>query len=202
MKSFPTDFTVQPKPLNADYDEQTNSAIETLAEKGLVVLLGLSPELLGQISKLALQPHIREYCPRDCSAERFGDRESAQKWLSRGHALFLLAKKHTDGWQVIGYGWSGPKTVEEVPGGQVTFALRLGQDGLGQKLSVPFSQAIIGATVALFDASGLWLETWSSNAGAVHVYKELGFKKVAQKDSKRPTVDSGDVDDTRLFMTR
>lgn len=200
MMDFPIDFTDKPQPLKAGYDSKTDAALRILEERGLVVLHGLTAELSDQISKLALEEHIKEYCPRDCTAERFADRESTRKWLSRGHAFFSLARPKGDGWEVIGYGWSGPKTVGEVPGGKVTFAVRLAKAGLGQKLSLPFSQAIIGATAGIYHADGFWLETWQSNGGAVHVYEELGYKLVTKKASRRPTVSDGEVEDTRLFM--
>ncbi len=200
MKSFPSDLSATTKVLEPNYDDKTNDAINNLGERGFYILHGLTEELAGQIFAMAKESHIREYCPRDCTEERFADVASTKKWLSRGHAVFMIAKKNGDDWQIVGYGWSGPKETPEVPGGQTTFAVRLGEAGLGQKLSLPFSQAIIGATQGIYEAPNVWLETWASNAGAVHVYKELGFELVTEVPSQRPTSEGQKVEDTRLFM--
>lgn len=201
MKAFPIGFTDEVEVLGADYDEPTNSAIDDLAERGFIILHGLSTELQPQIYAMAREKHIREYCPRDCTEERFGTIESTAKWLSTGHAFFMLAKKTDNGFKVVGYGWSAPKETEKVPGGRTTFAVRLGEDGLGQRLSLPFCKVIIGATAGIYGVDSFWLETWASNAGAVHLYGELGFKKVEEVKSLRPTVDGPDIPDTRLFMS-
>lgn len=200
--NFPVAFDNQAEPLAAEFDEPTNAAINDLNHRGYIVLTGFTPELAEAVSKMANEEHIKEYCPRDCTDERFATVDSTQKWLSRGHAVFVLAKQVGDGsWQPVGYGWSGPKTTGEVPGSRTTFAVRIGKAGLGQKLSLPFSQTIIGATAKIYDAKNFWLETWASNAGAVHVYEQLGFKLVNQKPSSRPTADGRTVADSRLFMS-
>ncbi len=201
MAMFPTDFTATIWPLTADFDEVTNEAIQSLQQRDYVILVGLTPELHKDILAMASEEHIREYCPRDCSLERFANEQSTRRWLAAGHAFFTLMKKTSTGQQPVGYGWSGPKTTEQVPGGQTTFAVRVAQAGLGQKLSEPFSQVIIGVTAKLYEARKFWLETWGSNGGAVHVYEKLGFKLISQQPSERPTVNRGNVSDTRLFMS-
>ncbi|OGL34483.1 hypothetical protein A3F65_02060 [Candidatus Saccharibacteria bacterium RIFCSPHIGHO2_12_FULL_47_16b] len=199
MSIFPTTFS-KPQAVKKTISPAADEAIDFLNERGLTVLVGVDEELAAAISKMANEQHIREYCPNDCS-KRFADLEATRGWLSHRHAVFTLAKKNEDGsWRAVGYGWSGPKKVDEVPGGETTFALRIGKAGLGQHLSEPFSQVVLAATAKLYDAKNFWLETWASNAAAVHVYKKLGFKLVNQKPGKRPTADSQQVDDTRLYM--
>ncbi len=200
MVSFPTDFTDKTEPLTKSLGQPTDEAMDFLAGRGFVVLTGLDEALAKSISQLALQPHIRKYCPKDCTDERFANRQSTQRWLSRGHAFFVLAKKQKSGFKPVGYGWSGPKKTNEVPQGETTFAVRLGQEGLGQGLAAPFSQIIVASTANKYGAKKIWLETWASNAAAVHVYKKLGFELVNQKPAKRSGADGSAVDDSRLYM--
>lgn len=196
---FPIDFDQSTEVLRPEFDNDTNTAIEDLDRRGFSVRHGLTPAMVDQIAAMAKEEHIREYCPRDCTDERFATLVSTRAWLARGHAVFLLVKKDDN--QPVGYGWSGPKTSEEVPGGETTFAIRIAEAGLGQKLSWPFSQVILGATIKLYGAKSLWLETWESNQGAHRIYEKLGFKPVAKKPGSRPTADGGRAEDVRLFMS-
>ncbi|HCM52149.1 TPA: hypothetical protein DIS56_03410 [Candidatus Saccharibacteria bacterium] len=200
MAKFPTDFS-KPQPVQKGLSVATDKTLEFLSKRGLTVLVGIDESLAQSIAKLAREPHIKEYCPNDCTKKRFANLASTRDWLSSGHAVFVLAKPdEKENWTAIGYGWSGPKRTTEVPQGETTFALRIGKDGLGQGLSAPFSQVVIDATTKLYDAKKFWLETWASNAAAVHVYKKLGFKLVNQKPGQRPTANGREVNDTRLFM--
>lgn len=200
MSSFPTTFT-KPQAVKKGISPAADEALDFLAERGLVVLVGIDETLAEAISKLATEAHIREYCPNDCTSRRFANRTSTEDWLKKGHAVFVLSKKGDDGnWQAIGYGWSGPKKTAKVSG-ETTFALRIGKAGLGQHLSEPFSQVVLDATAKLYDAKKMWLETWGSNQAAVHVYKKLGFELLNQKPGKRLTADGQEVDDTRLYMS-
>jgi hypothetical protein len=200
MKAFPTSFSDEVDILGPDYDSKTNQALSDLADRGFVILHGLTAELSEQIYRMAREKHIREYCPRDCTEERFGTTESTARWLSKGQAFFMLAKKTDSGFDVVGYGWSAPKETDKIPRGQTTFAVRLGEAGLGQRLSLPFCKAILGATTGIYGVGNFWLETWASNAGAVHLYEELGFEKVTEVRGGRTTTDGLDIEDTRLFM--
>lgn len=176
-----------------------DSAVKELNERGFGVLVGLSEKQWPQILKLANQPHIKKYCPNDCTDKRFASLESTRKWLASGRAVFMLTRTE-DKNNVIGYGWVGTKATAEVPGGETTFAVRLGEQALGQKLSEPFSRAIIDVSNKMFGLKNFWLETWASNGGAVHAYQKLGFELVSQREDKR--AEGNDViDDTRLFMT-
>lgn len=200
MTNFPTDFANEPTVLKGNLGTRGDEALQFLEERGFVVLAGLTREHVKAISLMANEPHIKEYCPNDCTNSRFADEDSTQKWLDGGRGVFLLAKKINQNYEPVGYGWVGTKKTDEIPGGETTFALRLGQAGLGQGLSEPFSAAVLEGAKKLYGASKIWLETWGSNEAAVHVYKKLGFKLINQKPGKRPTVKDGEVDDTRLFM--
>ncbi len=115
--------------------------------------------------------------------------------------MFLLLKRENSGLRLAGYGWAGAALSPEVPAGHTTFAIRIGQAAQGQGLATPFSRLIVAGTAALYASRDFWLETWGSNAGAVHVYHKIGFQTVAEKPSGRPTVAGGTVPDNRIYMS-
>jgi hypothetical protein len=194
--SLPTTFAADSKPLTPD----TDSSIKELAARGFVILNGFTEYLAGAISQMAGQKHIREFCPND-PAKRFATKETTARWLSKGRCMFVLAlDKDEDGWRAIGYGWTGSESSPDVPGGETTFAIRLGEEALGQKLSLPFARAIIAGSSALYDTKNVWLETWQSNAAAVHTYQKVGFQQVSQRQGRRKQPGGGTTPDTRLFM--
>lgn len=180
-------------------DSVSREAIMALQAKGFVVHMGLSASYADALIAMAQEPAIREYCPNDALV-RFRDRAAIEEWLRKHRAVFLLLKQTPDGLQLAGYGWSGTETTERVPDGQTTFALRVGELGQGQGLSTPFAQLILNATQYLYGSRNLWLETWASNAAAVHVYQKLGFQQVDEVAAERASA-GGTVPDTRLFMT-
>src|SRR5262249_45981907 len=152
----------------------------------LVIAVGLSRDMLPAIQTMAQQEHIADYCHRDMTEDRFATEDTTGHWLSRGRAFFVLAKKNENGeLHPVGYGWSGPGKSSEVPEGETTWAVRLGNEAVGQKLSEPFSRIIVDATSSRFGADNIWLETWQSNAAGVHTYGKLGFELVGSKPDKR-----------------
>lgn len=202
MASFPTDFASYSTVIQKGLGPRGDEAIDFLASKGFVVLDGFTEKLAEEVMEIAKQPHIKEYCPRDCMPERFGSIEATKQWLGKGHAMFILAKDlGNENYQAVGYGWTGPKTTPEIPGGKTTFALRIGEVGVGQKLAVPFSQVILSATKQIYGGEHFWLETWASNGAGVHTYKKLGFVEVSTKPGQRPTASGELVDDERVYMS-
>lgn len=200
MNDFPVSYSDQTTPLqDILQDTDSRDAFEKIASKGFEVHLGLTPGYAQQIIGMSREPAIREYCPNDC-AKRFVDLSSTEAWLAKRRATFILLKKTDTGLQLAGYGWSGLETNDKVPGGQTTFAIRVGSVGQGQGLATPFAELIINGTKQIYGAQKFWLETWASNAGAVHIYHKLGFEDVAKFMADRPTADGGKVADTRLFM--
>ena len=199
--NFPTTF--DDKTVALPYDqlgEIAQQAFDQLAEKGYEVRVGLTPELADQITILTQEISIKEYCPKD-SSERFTDQAATVKWLSKGRAVFLLTKKNDAGQTlVVGYGWVGPGTSSHVKGGEITFAIRIAEAGQGQGLATPYSRLILAGASIMFGAKNVWLETWQSNAGAVHIYHKIGAEDVDQEPSQRPTANGKAVDDTRLYM--
>lgn len=199
---FPSDFTDQPRILDGGLGEQADAAIHELGERGLVVAVGLTTEMLPEIQAMAVQPHIADYCSRDRTEDRFATKDSTEHWLSKGRAFFVLAKKLDNGkLHSVGYGWAGPGKSPEIPEAENTWAVRLGEEAVGQKLSEPFSRVIVEATQQLYGAKNVWLETWESNAAGVHTYGKLGFKRVSKKPAKRINAKGQQVDDARLFMS-
>jgi ribosomal protein S18 acetylase RimI-like enzyme len=102
--------------------------------------------------------------------------------------------------QLAGYGWVGAKHSAQVPGGETTFSLRVGENHQGKGLATPFAAALLAGAAVTYGTPHMWLETWASNAGAVHIYEKLGFHTVAEKSDTRPSVNGQMVADTRLFM--
>lgn len=181
--------------------EAGQQAVASLQGKGYEVQTGLTPEYADAIAAMSREPSIKEYCPKD-SSERFTTRETTAQWLSKKRATYLLLQVLDNGEkQLAGYGWVGAKQTSQVPGGATTFSLRVGENHQGKGLATPFACALLAAAEAVYDAPHMWLETWASNAGAVHIYQKLGFTQVAEKADERPSVSGQMVADTRLYMT-
>jgi hypothetical protein len=139
---------------------------------------------------MATQPHIVEYCPNDST--RFGTEPAVRKWVGKngGRQVMALSKIQANGdRRPIGYGWEGMGECEELPDNPITFAVRLGKEGIGQGLAVPFTTLIVAGSAALSGANPkkVGLETWGSNK-AVGVYEKAGFVPVFSKQDVRPTL--------------
>lgn len=205
MSEFPTEFGVKIHDLSEiNLGETSNNAIKKLGEAGLRVQLGMEPEDLEDIQEIANSNAVREFCPNDLAA-RFGNEQMARKWLKNGKGVFeLRANNPRD--DLAGYGWTGPKQVMEVPGGDTTFAVRLSPKYSGRHLGTPFAQAIVAGSQTTFGKQNIWLETWASNVRAVGSYLHAGAQLVENTDSYRPTLypakneTDGVRRDTRLFM--
>jgi RimJ/RimL family protein N-acetyltransferase len=203
MIDFPSAFTGTTETLQpiTALGDQAGQAIQQLADKGYEVRIGLTPEFAEAITTMTHEPAIRLYCPKD-AGERFTDRAATERWLSKQRAMFLLIKRGENNQsQLAGYGWVGAGSSEHVPGGEITFAIRIGEIGQGQGLATPFAWLIVAAAAERFGAQNMWLETWGSNGAAVHVYHKVGFVNVAEVPSSRPVPDSEPVDDVRVYMT-
>jgi ribosomal protein S18 acetylase RimI-like enzyme len=201
MADFPTGFDAQSTPLTASrFSEADAALVNRLAEDGYEIHVGLTRKFAGDIAEMCRQPSIKEYCPND-SGKRFKDAESTETWLGKGRATFLLLKRgEDDELDLVGYGWAGGGASPHAPGGTNTFALRIGETGQGKGLATPFSRLILAGTTLLYGAKDFWLETWQSNAGAVHVYHKIGFRDVHEEAGERPTSIGASVEDIRLFM--
>lgn len=172
------------------------AAWESLTSKGYEVKIGMTKDVAASIHDMSQEPSIREYCPKDLT-ERFSDDEAVGQWLKKGRATFVLV---ADDGTVVGYGWVGLGTSSHVPDGKTTFAIRLGEASQGKGLATDYARLMIAGAAILYGASNVWLETWESNGGAVHIYHKLGAVDVAQVSSKRPRPNGQAVDEERLYM--
>lgn len=168
-----------------------------LRQKGFVILCGLSPTDIPTLRSIAQQPSIMRYCPRDFS-ERFSNTSTAIAWLSKGRSFFALRDQTNN--RIAGYGWSGPGSTEYAPKASITVALRISERYQGQGLASLFFTVIVDAIRVAFPNESIWLETWQSNAGAVHIYEKNGFSIIKSLPSMRPQSSGADASDTRLFM--
>ena len=202
MSDFPTELAQQSQPVKTDtLSKKGQQAAQELFSKGYQVHFGLTADYADEIAKMALEPSIKEYCPNDYGA-RFKGRETTTAWLKKGRAAYLLLKQGSSGrLELVGYGWAGTSKSSHVPGGDTTFALRIGESGQGQGLATPFARLIIDSSANMYDAKNFWLETWFSNGGAVHVYHKLGFVNVEEVVDERLKADGTKVADTRLYMS-
>ncbi len=198
MNDYPTTFAddVFAEQGN-DLSDTAKQALARLSEKGYVVHTGLRRTDVAALHALSLQPSIREYCPNDCT-KRFKDEQTTANWLEKGRLAVLLVHKKTGA--IAGYGWFGPGTSEHVPSGRETFGLRVSEDHQGNGLATPFLTVILDLAKQRYEVQQLWLESWQSNAGALHVYQKLGFVTVHTEPARRPTKNNATTPDTRVYM--
>lgn len=203
MSSFPTSFDQDLHSLPEDsLSFEAKQAIAYLRDKGYEVKSGLTTAIAEEISIMTQEKSIREYCPKDGS-ERFSNLETTKEWLSKSRAMYVLLYQPAQGEPTLaGYGWVGAKTSDHVSGGQTTFSLRVSEKHQGKGLAAPFSLCMLEAADVEFSAPHMWLETWKSNGGAVHIYHKLGFTDVGESRDTRPSTTGTDVEDVRIYMIR
>jgi ribosomal protein S18 acetylase RimI-like enzyme len=203
MNSFPSTFDEAVQPLPSDkLPAEARAAQTKLAGQGYEVYVGLTRDYAQAIMAMAREPAILEYCPND-SGERFANESAVEHWLSKRRGTFLLLKRtETDGLRLAGYGWVGEKSSPHIPDSETTFSLRVGEADQGKGLAAPFARLTLAGSMVLFGARHMWLETWHSNGGAVHIYHKLGFTDCYERPDKRPSHQVGGlVDDVRIYMT-
>jgi RimJ/RimL family protein N-acetyltransferase len=194
VKQFPISFAETSLALDVPAAEPATTSLHT---KGYEVRTGLTKAYAEVIIAMALEPGIKEYCPND-SGSRFQSMTAVEAWLRKGREVFLLIE--TSSQTLAGYAWAGLAADSHVADGKTTFALRISEAHQGKGLATPYAQAVLIGAQAMFDVTNVWLEAWQSNAGAVHVYKKLGFEQVAHEIADRPTIHAGMVKDERLYM--
>lgn len=202
MSKYPTELypTLLDIPV-ATLSNDANQSFSTLAEKGYIIKEGLTKEIIEQLQNIITEDSIREYCPKDQS-ERFTNVQIAENWMQKGRAFYVLlhAENNSSIITIAGYGWIGEKQTSLVPGGETTFSLRISEQHQGNGLAGPFSACMLSAAQEKYGAKKLWLETWASNRGAVHIYHKLGFHNVAEKEDQRPSLVAPQINDTRIYM--
>lgn len=197
-------FAEATQQLPSTLESEQAEMVDSLAQRGYEVRQGLTPYYAGAIGMMALQPHIHGAYPMDASGSRFASEGSTAEWQSRdgGKHMFLLLKRWDNSFQrLVGYGWTGPETPEELPDSETTFALRLGEEGIGKHLELPFAELIIAGSRRIFEAKNFWLETWASDKSAVTTYEEAGFEIAHEVKAVRGSLRQKKNMDTRLYMT-
>lgn len=203
---YPDGFTREPISLDSLHLTWAGQkAIGQLHIEGFEIEAGLRRQDVADITEIAGQEAVREFCPNDLE-KRFGDEPMAEAWLAKngGRGVFLL--RHIGSRALAGYGWTGAGTCQELPDCETTFAVRLSEKFAGRGLGTPFTTAIVAGSVALFEARRMGLETWASNTAAVRTYVKAGAQFVTTSDAVRPTLHPAPNDtdgqrrDARLFM--
>lgn len=205
MASFPTTFVAEHIPITPGLlEDEGAEAMDRLQHAGFEVVAGLRRAEVPEITAIAKQEGVREFCPRDLT-KRFPDEETVEyAWLPKngGRAVFLLRRLG----KIAGYSWTGQETCPELPECETTFAIRLHEDMAGKGLGAPYTSVTVFASMALYNARKIGLETWGSNGGAVSSYVKAGARLVRVKDDMRPTLHpaANETDgmrrDTRMFM--
>lgn len=223
MGRFPTTFADQTAMLPELMGERGESARSELFKKDYIVRVGLTPTDARAIGHISQQESIGVYCPKDRTSARFGSLESTAKWLGKGEEggekgrlmFVLLGKTGLTRSRVAGYGWTGPEASRnddgsvKIPGANITFAVRVGEDDQGLGLARPFTEIIVAATETMVGGQRhledpedmIWLETWKSNKAA-GMYTRAGFTHMLGLDteSTRVTADGEKIADIRQYM--
>lgn len=214
MARFQVGFEERPQVLTKDIGAKGNTALARLEDKGLTVVTGLTRYFAGAIGVMARQPHIREFCPKDATSERYESEASTERFLKSkgGLAMFLLLSQVVEdarsfSGRLDGYAWTELAPCKELPDHPIASIYRIGEHATGKGLSRDFVQTVVSATHAHYaPEAGIGLQVWKSNF-AVKVYQDVGFEIQPNPDETlklRPTLDAnaenGLVPDTRLFM--
>lgn len=188
--------------------------LEQLGKQGFVVEVGLMRDDVPALTEIAKQLGTQEYCPNDL-ARRWTDEPTAEAQLAKdgGRGVFLLRAIANNA--IIGFGWTGKAGADEqaITKYEHTFAVRLHEDARGQGLAVPFTKVIVAASMQVFRARRIGLETWASNTAAINTYagdKGANAQLVKAVRATRPTLDTSKpfdeksgkhmTEDTRLYM--
>lgn len=195
---FPTTFTETPQlVMPTDVRPNMSTIIDGLISSGYGLVAGLRREDVEDITRIAGQPGVREFCPKDLR-QRWTDEAAAEKQLAKdgGRGVFRLVRllDHLDpiNGDTVGYGWTGKSGDDErakLPLCENTFAIRLDAAVAGQGLGKRFTGGIVAGSMALFGARNIGLETWASNVGAVKSYFAAGAEFVAAQNDERETLD-------------
>jgi GNAT superfamily N-acetyltransferase len=158
--------------------------------RGITYLaVGRNQHLEGQLIAKSSQPHIMANTPND-HLGRFADADQLENWFAGGRTVHWLLGKNAD---LAGVIWYGEKPMKiDIPNPpHHTFAIRLYQGYEGTGLARPSMRLSLGKYVANLAVnsgfSGLWLETETTNAAALHNYERFGYEEVA-RDSHQVTM--------------
>lgn len=189
MKKYPTEIYEHARPIPT-IDQSV------LNDRGLEVIEGLDVALADQLVELSKESHVDKYCVNEPA--RFGNSDRVKQWLRKGRLALPLITM--EGREMMGFGWMGPglpgPDEPEIPGAEITFAIRLYSRATGQRLASPYTNAILAAHDFMFGNRGVWLESWGDNSSALGTYDRAGFTRVAEIEGER----RGEKV-TRIYMT-
>lgn len=193
---FPTTFTDTPLVLTPQHVQPKHAdIISGLESRGYGIVAGLREQDVQDITRIAGQPGVREFCPKDIR-QRWTNIDATRKQLNKdgGRGVFRLVKlvDHLDpiDGDTVGYGWTGKSSEDErakLPRCENTFAIRLDSAVARQGLGRRFTAGIVVGSMALFNAHNIGLETWASNVGAVKSYFGAAAEFVTGQNSERVT---------------
>jgi len=209
MAEFYTDFVDELEVLTPSMlsDQVGAAALNSMAQRGFVMTIGLTRESVPDLARIGAQPHIVEFAHRDAT-RRFPNEEAVSKWLSKrrfpllgfavedftlGDTLSEADMKALDlgDLTMVDYGWFGPEQNKHIAGADVTTAYRVAEEGrrLSRerrfneadkfKLGLPLGQVL---TAVAIDISGvepaeISLETFASNRAANAMYDLMHFRE-------------------------
>lgn len=139
--------------------------------------------LIDQLVTKSKQPHILQFTPND-AARRFVDEQAYYTWLEQGHTVHWLLNDNNDLAGIIWYRTKpSPVPLPELTDITDTFAIRLYENYIGHRLSVPFM--LLSLRILRNDLlkdnkpmPGIWLETTVGNDAAIKSYTRLGYSEL------------------------
>jgi len=189
MAEFPTTFT-EPHYINpTEIPAHLAGPFVDLGRKGIVMVAGIEPANVEDLTKIAGQEGVLEYCPKDI-ATRWTDIPTTQKQLAKDGGRGVFRAESIDTGDTVAFGWTGKSSDEErayLPACENTFALRANEAYRGQGLGRHVSRAIVAGSMFFYGARKIGLETWASNTPAVRSYLGASAVLVTTQDSMRPT---------------
>lgn len=151
------------------------SSYPELSDKGFVIRKGWTEELATDLVGVSTQQHILENTPND-ALKRFTDGVVANKWYrEKDRSVYSLHNGALAG--IIWFALDDRPQLDA----KYTFAIRLYENAIGKRLSLPFMKAVHDD----FDVSdGVWLKTDDDNHPALKLYDKFGYQKVDETNGR------------------
>lgn len=111
--------------------------------------------------------------------KRFATRNDYDIWQKRNPVIYTLSNKKGN---LCGIIWFQDK--DEVPGYNITFAIRLYKEARSKGLSFDFMKKAFDD----FKPQKVWLKCSADNVPAVSLYKKFGFVQVSEPDSSNKII--------------
>jgi ribosomal protein S18 acetylase RimI-like enzyme len=229
MANYPSTFAAEITPLTPDdFSSQYGAgAVSLLAERGFVVMAGVTQYQGDQIARIGVERGVREFCPKDATDSRFGTRAAMAEWLGKGGGRGMtiiasvvdydkplsmadIAALRDEDLKVRAYGWSGYELNKHIPGADITTAYRVSETAAGNGLGKLLVRLVTASAVDVFevkDPATISLETWASNTVAVGLYGKVGYESgegIKPITDVRPTLEEPGtiINGKKVFLTR